>query len=251
MDDLAVADVHGNVVDRAAAVGVEDQIAGTHLAGLHRLAHLGLGSGVMRQGHAELLHHLHGEAGAVRALSQAGAAPHVGIPHELKGVVDHLGTPGRRGVCRFLGRRELDGLVQRIAHLHVVVPGGDVSLVALGAVLLVHGIQLNLHPAVQLGQHRVALVLHDLGPDLGIRIWLGADIEHVRVDHGPQSGRLHGDILRLLASGRVLGIRRDISGNGTGLDLVPSVQAFQDFTRRLTGHLTDDLAVGFGLRPDV
>lgn len=79
VDDLAVADVHGNVVDRAAAVGVEDPIAGTHLAGLHRrhLARPGLRSNAA--GHAELPHHLHGEAGAVRApVRLVRVPPHVG-----------------------------------------------------------------------------------------------------------------------------------------------------------------------------
>ncbi len=78
MDYLAVADVDGYMVYLSAAARVEYQIAGTHVAGGNRLAHLGLGSGVMRQGHAELPHHLHGESGTVHTLCQLVPAPYIG-----------------------------------------------------------------------------------------------------------------------------------------------------------------------------
>ena len=88
----------------SAAARVEYQIAGTHVAGGNRLAHLGLGAGIMWKGHTELFHDLHGESGTVHTLCQAGSAPYIGVAHKLKGVIHHFGTPGRRVVGRHLSR---------------------------------------------------------------------------------------------------------------------------------------------------
>ena len=49
MDDLPIADIHGYVVDRALAVGVEDQVARAHLTGLHSPSGLRLFSGGSRK----------------------------------------------------------------------------------------------------------------------------------------------------------------------------------------------------------
>ena len=57
MDDLAVADVHGHVVDLSTAVAIEDQVSGPHLAGFDPGAPLGLVPGIVGQGNAEMLHH--------------------------------------------------------------------------------------------------------------------------------------------------------------------------------------------------
>ena len=92
MYHLAASNIHSHMVDPPVAAGVEDQIARPHLAGLNSLAHLSLGAGVMRQGHAKMFHHLHGKAGTVRAVGQAGSSPYIGVAYNLKGVVDDLGT---------------------------------------------------------------------------------------------------------------------------------------------------------------
>ena len=83
---------------------------------------------------------------------------------------------------------ELDGLGQGIAHLHIVVPGGNEGLVGTLPVVTVAGVQLDLHPAVQLLGHRIPLLLGDLGPDGGLGGRLGTHVEHVCLDNGHEGG---------------------------------------------------------------
>lgn len=87
MDDLSIADVHGNMVDPSAAVSVEDQVARLHLAGLDPLSTVRLGTGVMRKGDSKVLHDGHRKSGTVRALCKARTAPYIRISEELHRIV--------------------------------------------------------------------------------------------------------------------------------------------------------------------
>ena len=88
MDDLAAAYVDSHMIDIAAA-GVEQQIS--RLYGIHRdLPSLAcLISGASPSADAKVGEHAHNEAGAVRAVCQAGAAVLIRIAQKLLGVCDH------------------------------------------------------------------------------------------------------------------------------------------------------------------
>ena len=118
MHHLAVSDVHRHMVD-ASAASIENQIARLHLADADLRAAVRLGSGGMRKGNAVVAVHRQSEAGAVRALGQAGAAPYVAVPHILLGELTDINAD----VCNaFSIKRLCDGKsrVQLVRHLYIL-----------------------------------------------------------------------------------------------------------------------------------
>ena len=87
VDDLSIADVHGNMVDPSAAASVEDQVARLHLARLDPFSAVRLGTGVMRKGDSEVFHNRHRKSGTVRALCKARTTPDIWIAQELHRIV--------------------------------------------------------------------------------------------------------------------------------------------------------------------
>ena len=87
MDDLSIADVHGNMVDPSAAASVEDQVARLHLARLDPFSAVRLGTGVMWKGDSEVFHNRHRKSGTVRALCKARTTPDIWIAQELHRIV--------------------------------------------------------------------------------------------------------------------------------------------------------------------
>lgn len=92
--NLAVSNIEGHMVDRAATVGVEYQIARSHLGGGNRSSRIGLGTGMVRQADAEVRHNSHGKSGAVRSVCEAGTSPYIRIAQELSRIACNLGTLG-------------------------------------------------------------------------------------------------------------------------------------------------------------
>ena len=169
------------------------------------------------------------------------AAPDITSAHKLQRIVDYLAAQGCGLVCLFLQRGELDGFTQRITYLHVIITGRDIGIVRALPAVSVSGIQLDLNPAIQLGDNRITLLLGDLGPDLGIGVWLCPDVQTIGIHNRHQGGCIHSQILCLLPHSHILGICRHITGNGARLDLVPAIQRFQDLAGRLARQLTDDI----------
>ena len=87
MNDLSIADIHGNMVDPSAAASVEDQVARLHLTRLDPFSTVRLGTGVMRKGDSEVLHDRHRKSGTVRASCKARTTPDIWIAQELHRVV--------------------------------------------------------------------------------------------------------------------------------------------------------------------
>lgn len=87
VDDLSIADVHGNMVDPSAAASVENQVARLHLARLDPFSAVRLGTGVMRKGDSEVFHNRHRKSGTVRALCKARTTPDIWIAQELHRIV--------------------------------------------------------------------------------------------------------------------------------------------------------------------
>ena len=78
------------MVDTAIAACIEYQIARLHISRSDLLSHFGLRAGIVRKRYSEFLHYLHGKAGAVYAVCQAGTAPDIRISHKLNRIVHYL-----------------------------------------------------------------------------------------------------------------------------------------------------------------
>ena len=78
MYDLAASYINGHMVDIIPA-GIEQQVAGLHLAGRNRPSLGRLVSGASSRADPEMGVHAHDKAGAVRAACEAGAAVDIGV----------------------------------------------------------------------------------------------------------------------------------------------------------------------------
>ena len=77
MDDTSAADVDPHMA------AIVNDISGLGFGIADRLTGMSLGVRLPGNGNAKILVHRPGKAGAVRAVGQAGAAGHIGIPHKL------------------------------------------------------------------------------------------------------------------------------------------------------------------------
>ena len=96
MYDLTAADINSHVAD-AAAITVEDQIAGLQAVCTDRSTVSGLGSGIMGQGNTEIGKYSHSKAGAVCSVRQAGSSPYIGISYKLAGLICNCLSGGAGG----------------------------------------------------------------------------------------------------------------------------------------------------------
>ncbi|MNC38625.1 hypothetical protein D3C75_872430 [compost metagenome] len=73
MCEFAVTDINADMGYAAAACIKEYKIAFTQIITGDRSTHLVLGAGLMRQVNADLIKHVHGETGAIKAVSRYSA----------------------------------------------------------------------------------------------------------------------------------------------------------------------------------
>ena len=132
MDELIVAHINAHMGGGVAAVGEEYQIAGLQLAAADIGAVLQLGGGAVGQGDAQLVIHIHGKAGAVKAAG-GGAAVDIGYAQILIGDADG-GAAGAAGGYRGCGvvRGGAAGILrrQRGTQRHILL-----GHIAVGAVI--------------------------------------------------------------------------------------------------------------------
>ena len=100
MNNLTVSNIHGNVIDCAAAVGIENQISWQHLAGFDRPSYFCLFSGGTGQTYTGCIaHHVLYKARTVGACIGIGSTPYISSAYKLQAIVYHL-APQR---CLLIG----------------------------------------------------------------------------------------------------------------------------------------------------
>ena len=104
MNDLSVADVHGNMVNGSFAIGIENQITWTHITGFDPLSCIRLFSGYSRNTNTKIPENRLGKAGAICSIRQTGSAPYIWVTDKFQRIIDDLASQGRLLVCSFLHR---------------------------------------------------------------------------------------------------------------------------------------------------
>lgn len=220
---LVVADVNTHMGSSlgGTVLAEEHQIAGLELALFHGHAVAQLVGGGAVDAVTKLGVHIAGQTGTIKALGRA-AAVHIGITHELEGVV-----------CNFLTLAGLGG--GRSVHLFDVLCA-DVSGVNLVPAVLLHSLE------DLTGADSADLVV------VGARA--GADVQN-----GSGDLNVHG--LSLHREGSGLGfvyqqvLAGDVAGGVVYVDLIPAVlHTGQDLDGGAVGELSENGAGGVGLRAD-
>ena len=184
----------------------------------------------MGQLHPEFLVHAQHEAGAVRSLGQTRAAPHIGISHELLGILHQIHPHVGHSYA-----------VQKLGH-----GNGSVQLLLNGHILLRHigllTVYGNLDPALQRLQPFKLCAVGHLRQHRAVRVGLVPDVEPVHLGNGHRAHQIVG--LQLRVGAREQKLQTDIALHLTGHDMGPAVHLLHHLAGRVLGHLSHQLPGG-------